>query len=390
MTEVVSVRPIYKSGKQPQASPSLPIQSIVEIIARVADASPIPDTRDFFRDLVSRTDLRPPWKQALRSIWTGNVPIDARKLVDYALSKGTDSRDQRYTVLGNILHVLQRDDLGDEDAATLAWIMVNYKLIHDEKLLRDIKQRYEIASQDYGPDILWLGPDDERDIQSFFVKPPDDQSVGFFVRVVQCAASLCWLEIPNLQRTATGFLLADDLLLTNYHILKHGRYEDIDANARNLILRFGYSTDQGADIVANDVFKLADRDPIVDSSPTDFLNYVLLRVEGAVKNARNTRPLKEFDFNSPARGKVLNILQYQQGGTMQIGTITASVTTADEKRNLIQYVTPSLDGTSGSPCFDDKWRLVALHHAQHTQRFGSIREGILFGSIYERINRHIR
>jgi hypothetical protein len=42
-------------------------------------------------------------------------------------------------------------------------------------------------------------------------------------------------------------------------------------------------------------------------------------------------------------------------------------------------------GSSGSPCFDENWYLVALHHAQKARTFGSIREGILFASIYQEI-----
>ena len=50
-------------------------------------------------------------------------------------------------------------------------------------------------------------------------------------------------------------------------------------------------------------------------------------------------------------------------------------------------------GSSGSPCFDESWNLVALHHAQINRLFGavrgSIRQGILFNSIYEEIKSYL-
>ena len=106
---------------------------------------------------------------------------DARKLVDYALGKGTNPENKRYTALGSILQVLLRDDVGFEDAAALAAIIVAYKLYRDEDLLNGLAMRFQIPQeidpkttpQDYGPDIRWLGPTDDRELQSFSAEPPD-------------------------------------------------------------------------------------------------------------------------------------------------------------------------------------------------------------------------
>jgi hypothetical protein len=54
---------------------------------------------------------------------------------------------------------------------------------------------------------------------------------------------------------------------------------------------------------------------------------------------------------------------------------------------VVQYITSTLTGSSGSPVFNDNWEIVALHHAggmlpePDTQRRFFRNEGILIASI---------
>jgi len=65
--------------------------------------------------------------------------------------------------------------------------------------------------------------------------------------------------------------------------------------------------------------------------------------------------------------------------------VSPGVTGVYQEYGLFQYVNKTASGSSGSPCFDENWFLVALHHAQKAKSFGTIREGILFNSIYQEI-----
>ena len=60
-----------------------------------------------------------------------------------------------------------------------------------------------------------------------------------------------------------------------------------------------------------------------------------------------------------------------------------------KENGLIQYITKTSPGSSGSPCFNEDWKVVALHHAQKSTHFGSIREGILLSAIYKEIQQHL-
>jgi hypothetical protein len=50
----------------------------------------------------------------------------------------------------------------------------------------------------------------------------------------------------------------------------------------------------------------------------------------------------------------------------------------------IKYRTNTKGGSSGSPCFTDRWQLVALHHATENSPRPTYNEGIPFAAILAR------
>jgi len=71
---------------------------------------------------------------------------------------------------------------------------------------------------------------------------------------------------------------------------------------------------------------------------------------------------------------------------MKLALNTNGVTWVDPKLVKIQYTTKVENGSSGSPCFDENWDLVALHHAGA----GSKGEGILLQTIFQQIQEHLK
>ena len=74
---------------------------------------------------------------------------------------------------------------------------------------------------------------------------------------------------------------------------------------------------------------------------------------------------------------------------MKLAVSDNAVTYAEAQMGIIQYLTRAASVSSGSPCFDEQWRLVALHHAERSRTFRSVREGILIRSIHERISANL-
>jgi hypothetical protein len=70
---------------------------------------------------------------------------------------------------------------------------------------------------------------------------------------------------------------------------------------------------------------------------------------------------------------------------MMLAISGSGVTGAYPNVGYLQYVSRTAPGSSGGPCFDDDWNMVAVHHAIRSKAFGVIGEGILMSSIYETI-----
>ena len=128
----------------------------------------------------------------------------------------------------------------------------------------------------------------------------------------------------------------------------------------------------------------------------DRLDYALLRVDGDAGN----RPVGDnAPPGAPARGWLtvsphadtfpvdspIFIVQHPDGEPMQLALDSQAVIKVNSNGTRVQYRTNTVGGSSGSPCFNKDWELVALHHsgdpnfaALHHAEFN---EGIPFAAI---------
>jgi V8-like Glu-specific endopeptidase len=261
-----------------------------------------------------------------------------------------------------------------------------------ETVFKRFKQRAILDSdtvqpRDFGPNIDWQGKTDEVELQSFFKKQPDWYDVGFLQRMIEQAKSVCRVDLPTLNITATGVLIAPKYVLTNYHVLKPNNNNNLEANAKNIRLNFGcFSLDDGQETLSK-YFRLDSQIPILASSPIEKLDYILLQLESSFVQVLNQEENKikpaQCNFNiTLSERDGINILQHPNGESMKLSITCDGITGIYPNSGLVQYINKTAGGSSGSPCFNEKGELVALHHAQRSKSFGTIREGILFSSIY--------
>ncbi len=157
---------------------------------------------------------------------------------------------------------------------------------------------------------------------------------------------------------ATGFMVSERLLLTNWHVFK--TKEDV----RDSEVDFFYELDIFGRPGQPTTFRLAPGDFFHSSKELDYCFVAVhpLDISGKV-------PLSSigWHFLNPATGKLadegkelLNIIHHPDGDFQQLSI--------RENRFVkimpasIWYETDTAPGSSGSPVFNDQWQVVALHH----------------------------
>ncbi len=190
----------------------------------------------------------------------------------------------------------------------------------------------------------------------------------------------------------TGFLVGPDAVLTNYHVMQFVIAGQV--SPQQVECRFDYKQLVDGTTPYTPVKLAAEWD--IDHSPysaaeakltpdavpptADELDYTLVRLAEPLGN----KPWAKSPGNdAPNRGWVcvpedaavfpdaepmpIIIAQHPDGRSMELAIDTAGVDRAkglwlNAARNRVRYATNTEGGSSGSPCFDFDWRLVALHH----------------------------
>ncbi len=206
----------------------------------------------------------------------------------------------------------------------------------------------------------------ERDISDFFEKVhmgADFQPARFLDDGSARAAAVCRINLPG--GFGTGFLVADGrFIMTNNHVL------ETRETARGSVAEFGF--EDGGDTVS--VTLRPDRFFVTDVA----LDFTIVACDGAPVADIAPIPL----LRNPATvapSERVNIVQHPRGRQKQIAIRNNEV--IGLKQSVVHYRTDTEPGSSGSPVFNDRWDLVALHHAGWRQNGAATNEGIRLSAI---------
>lgn len=221
----------------------------------------------------------------------------------------------------------------------------------------------------------------------------------------QVEAQTCAVEINN-RHKGTGFLVGPDLVMTNYHVVQSMIRDGGIANPSGLKVRFDFKRDNdGETIKSGKIYGLDQAEGLVhyskysswdekgseeNLSADNELDYVVLRLDaqpGKDSPSGNPNvdargwvklPTTSHDFASrPA----LFIVQHPTGQPMKLAMDTNAFTELNENGTRVRYRTNTDHGSSGSPCFDREWNLVALHHSGDIEKIPQWNQGIPFTKI---------
>ncbi|MGC4099515.1 MAG: DNA/RNA non-specific endonuclease [Nitrospira sp.] len=154
---------------------------------------------------------------------------------------------------------------------------------------------------------------------------------------------------------ATGFLIASDLILTNHHV-----FRTLD-EAQNVGAQFLYERTQKG-LRQGAIFALEPERFFLNHKALDYA-VVAVSITGL-----SGEPLSQFQFLPliAEKGKILkgnpvSIIQHPQGKPKQYATVNNRLLDLRDD-GFFLYETDTLEGSSGSPVFNQHWETIGLHH----------------------------
>jgi len=164
----------------------------------------------------------------------------------------------------------------------------------------------------------------------------------------------------------TGFLVKDGYLLSNQHVI------EAKADLEGSFIEFNFSDESNTD---NNIYRFNFDPTFYHSSPNNTgdipkagaYDYALVKL---LDNGKI--PLKELGHLSfekdiePIKDDPVNIIQHP-GGLVQQFSLTANEV-IDTWEHYLYYKADTKGGSSGSPVFNQNWKVVALHHAGQNEK----------------------
>jgi V8-like Glu-specific endopeptidase len=150
----------------------------------------------------------------------------------------------------------------------------------------------------------------------------------------------------------TAFLTRDNLLITNHDVIASAE----EAKRAKTQFNFQETREGLATQVAE--FALTPEDGFATSPLEGGDDWTAVRVNGDPSKEWGVLPLVMADVKA---NDYVNIIQHPGGVPKQIALNRNLVTFVGGDR--VHYLTDTLPGSSGSPVFDIRWRVVALHHS---------------------------
>jgi endonuclease G len=179
--------------------------------------------------------------------------------------------------------------------------------------------------------------------------------MNYLELAIAMAGAVCRIQIGS--GAATGFLVGPRILATNHHVIGSR------AEARRATAQFDYQENLSRELLPVQAFELApDRFFLTDQA----LDFTLVGIGAA---SAHGRPIEDYPWvqligrlGKAEKGDPVNIIQHPRGDLKQIALRNNTIIEVPEgKRDFLYYTTDTEPGSSGSPCFNDQWELVALH-----------------------------
>ena len=226
-----------------------------------------------------------------------------------------------------------------------------------EVLLMAKQHALNLRGTDITKDVDWKRPLDSAQLEKITGKQSTLMPIAFLELGLQRAKAIARMNL-GARGSGTGFLIGDDLLLTNHHVL-----ED-EAQARAAKAQFNYQQTASGLAATYDEYELDPDSPdgLFKTSADDDWTVVKVKPKQGIVPGSKWSALK-VEEQDPQIDDFTIIIQHPSGGPKQIALYHNVIVYIDPDKRVVQYLTDTEPGSSGSPVFDTNWNVIALHHS---------------------------
>jgi V8-like Glu-specific endopeptidase len=200
------------------------------------------------------------------------------------------------------------------------------------------------------------------------------------------ARSVAYVKTPQFE--GTGFLIQENLLMTNNHVFtNHERRRARPGDAAGATAIFNFEDDVEGSPLPVETYDCQPRNGFYARLKLD---YSVVAIEGAPGQTWGVLSMQPS--RQARRGDRVFIVQHPDGAPKAVAMAENEVLYVGEE--VIQYKTDTVEGSSGSPVFNEDFELIALHHSSGAveepttgQRFFR-NEGLLITVIRDDLRRH--
>ncbi len=204
------------------------------------------------------------------------------------------------------------------------------------------------------------------------------KQIWWLEKALEASKKVARIKMPN--GSATGFMISDDILITNHHVL--GNKDE----ANTAKIQFNYRIDISDEPSLADTWE-CDGNRLFKTNPDYDYSIVHLKPKDG-KHAGQVWGYFDVGQNISIRlNQRVNIIQHPRGRYKEIAFRDNQVRAVES--TFVQYLTDTDYGSSGSPVLDDWFNVIALHNQRVKDPESPYRwyrnQGFLISEIYKDI-----